>query len=168
MASLYFRFDSQYDIYERRIYSFGELLGQIGGLFQIFLMIGVSIVSIFSERLFVSSILRKIYQIDQTREDDIKSNKKILHNLPCINENCNRVFEKPKQNHSEDINSMLLFRKYKIVLYSYLHLIKYNLTYFYMKATETTNNNRRDVLFVLIRIIIFILAISKAYYNSIY
>ena len=120
MASLYFRFDSQYDIYERRIYSFGELLGQIGGLFQIFLMIGVSIVSIFSERLFVSSILRKIYQIDQTREDDIKSNKKILHNLPCINENRNRVFEKPKQNHSEDINSMLLFRKYKIVLYSYL------------------------------------------------
>ena len=36
LASVYFRFDSQYDIYERRIYSFGELLGQIGGLFQIF------------------------------------------------------------------------------------------------------------------------------------
>ena len=45
LASVYFRFDPQYDIYERRIYSFGELLGQIGGLFQIILMIGMIIVN---------------------------------------------------------------------------------------------------------------------------
>ena len=29
IASVYIRLDSQYDIYERRIYSVGELLGQI-------------------------------------------------------------------------------------------------------------------------------------------
>ena len=73
LASIYFRFDPQYDIYERRIYSFGELLGQIGGLFQIILMVGIVIVSIFSDRLFVSSIIKKIYQIDETRENIIKS-----------------------------------------------------------------------------------------------
>ena len=29
IASVYFRVDPQYDIYERRIFSFGELLGQL-------------------------------------------------------------------------------------------------------------------------------------------
>ena len=52
IASVYIRLDSQYDIYERRIYSVGELLGQMEinsiklGLFQVILMIGVSFVSI--------------------------------------------------------------------------------------------------------------------------
>ena len=35
--------------------------------------IGTAGVAIFSERLFVSSIIRKIYQIDQTRENIVAS-----------------------------------------------------------------------------------------------
>ena len=77
IASIYFRFDYEYSIYERRIYSLGELLGQIGGLFQIILMVGVTIVSLFSEKLFVSSIIRKIYQIDDTREDVVRNISKL-------------------------------------------------------------------------------------------
>ena len=78
LASVYFRFDPQFSIYERRIYSFGELLGQIGGLFQIILMSGIIIVHIFPEKLFVSSIIKKIYQIDQIRENFIKKSNKNL------------------------------------------------------------------------------------------
>ena len=51
----------------------------MGGLFQIIIMIGISVVSIFSERIFVSSIIKKIYQIDQTRENIINNLHKQKH-----------------------------------------------------------------------------------------
>ena len=65
IMSVYFRFDSNYDTYYRRIYSIGDLLGQTGGMYSSILLIGAAFVGIFSERLFVSSILRKIYQCFQ-------------------------------------------------------------------------------------------------------
>ena len=34
IASVYFRFDSNFDSYSRRVYSFGDLLGQTGGLYS--------------------------------------------------------------------------------------------------------------------------------------
>ena len=71
IVSVYFRLDSYFDNYSRRIYSLGDLLGQVGGLYSSILIIGALFVGIFSERLFVSSILRKIYQIDKMRDDEI-------------------------------------------------------------------------------------------------
>ena len=65
IMSIYFRFDSNYDTYYRRVYSIGDLLGQTGGMYSSILLIGATFVGIFSERLFVSSILRKIYQCFQ-------------------------------------------------------------------------------------------------------
>ena len=98
LASFYFRFDAEYNIYERRIYSFGEMLGQIGGLFQIIIFLGVMIVSVFPERLFISSIIRKIYQIDQFKEkaiiDSTKSNKNKVNtdrNIIINNKNSNNI-----------------------------------------------------------------------------
>lgn len=73
IASVYFRFDSNFDSYSRRVYSFGDLLGQTGGLYSAVFFIGAVLVSIFSERLFISSILKKIYQIDQKRDQEIKA-----------------------------------------------------------------------------------------------
>ena len=70
--SIYFRFDSNYADFSRRVYSFGDLLGQTGGLYSAIFMVGAVIVGIFSERLFVSSILRKIYQIDEARDTEIR------------------------------------------------------------------------------------------------
>ena len=72
IVSVYFRLDANYDNYYRRVYSIGDLLGQTGGLYSSVLMIGGFIVGIFSERLFVSSILHKIYQIDQIRDNQIR------------------------------------------------------------------------------------------------
>ena len=73
IASAYIRFDSNYDAYSRRIYSIGDLLGQTGGMYSSVLLMGGLLVGIFSERLFVSSILRKIYQIDEVKDEDIKT-----------------------------------------------------------------------------------------------
>ena len=72
IASVYIRLDSNHDTYTRRVYSFGDLLGQTGGLYSAVFFLGAVFVGIFSERLFVSSILHKIYQIDQKRDDDIR------------------------------------------------------------------------------------------------
>ena len=71
IVSVFFRLGSYFDNYSRRIYSLGDLLGQVGGLYSSILIIGALFVGIFSERLFVSSILRKIYQIDKIRDDEI-------------------------------------------------------------------------------------------------
>ena len=118
IASVYIRLDSQYDIYERRIYSVGELLGQMGGLFQVILMIGVSFVSIFSERLYVSSIIRKIYQIyqiDKTRESVINSLSKVNKDKSQINsfsaidvkENVDIDIIKPKPSNKDSVLSQI-------------------------------------------------------------
>ena len=68
VMGVYFRLDSNYDQYFRRVYSVGDLFGQTGGLYSVLFIIGSIFVGLFTERLFVSSILRKIYQIDQTRD----------------------------------------------------------------------------------------------------
>lgn len=70
LLSIYFRFDKTSDIYERKIYSLGELIGQAGGFYTLLSLIGSFLLFIFSERLFVSSILSKIYQIDTWQEHE--------------------------------------------------------------------------------------------------
>lgn len=87
-ASIYFRFDAYYDVYQRRVYSLGDLFGQIGGLYSSVFVVGAVFVAVFSERLFVSSILRKIYQIDQLRENEIKA---------CVSKNNGSVTQQPNE-----------------------------------------------------------------------
>ena len=69
--SVFIRFDAFYDVYERRVYSIGDLLGQLGGVYESLMLSGALLVGVFSERLFISSILHKIYQIDQLREKEV-------------------------------------------------------------------------------------------------
>ncbi|CAI2359482.1 unnamed protein product [Moneuplotes crassus] len=76
MLSIYLRIDKITDTYERQIYSIGELLGQAGGFYGALVGIGSVFLFIFSERLFVSSVLRKIYQIDSWQEKE-KLDKKL-------------------------------------------------------------------------------------------
>ncbi|CAI2387803.1 unnamed protein product [Moneuplotes crassus] len=84
VLSIYWRFDKTSDVYERRIYSIGDLLGQAGGFYGSFIGIGSIFLFIFSERLFVASILRKIYQIDTWQERErldptLRKNHKNYH-----------------------------------------------------------------------------------------
>ncbi|CAI2385568.1 unnamed protein product [Moneuplotes crassus] len=75
MLSIYLRIDKITDIYERQIYSIGELLGQTGGFYGALIGFGSLFLTIFSERLFVSSVLRKIYQIDSWQEKEMLDKK---------------------------------------------------------------------------------------------
>ena len=87
----------------------------MGGLFQVILMIGVSFVSIFSERLYVSSIIRKIYQIDKTRESVINSLSKVnkdksqIKSFSAIDikENVDIDLIKPKPSNKDSVLSQI-------------------------------------------------------------
>jgi len=82
ILTIYFRFDRVSDIYERQIYSFAELIGQAGGFYGAVLAISGFMISLFTERLFVSSILRRIYQIDSWQERikyENNSSTKVFH-----------------------------------------------------------------------------------------
>ena len=70
IVDVFFRYDEDYDVYERRIYSFWDFLGQIGGLEQSLLIIGSFIWFLFTEKLYIASIIRRIYQIKATKVSD--------------------------------------------------------------------------------------------------
>lgn len=75
VLSIYIRYDKTSDKYERQIYSLGELVGQAGGFYGALIGLGSIFIFIFSERLFASSVLKKIYQIDSWQETEMLSGK---------------------------------------------------------------------------------------------
>lgn len=62
IASVFIRYDQRYNTYNRKVYSIMELLGDIGGLQQALVTIGFMFVTFFSRRIFISQIMREIYQ----------------------------------------------------------------------------------------------------------
>ena len=76
---VYIRLDPEIEEVERQVYSIIKILAEIGGLFQSMFFIGIIIVGIFSTRLFVSSILRNIYQIDEITENCVKLQNIDIH-----------------------------------------------------------------------------------------
>lgn len=120
ILSVYLRLDPQYDLYERRVYSFGELLGQIGGLYQIMIFAGVLAVGIFSERLYVSSIIRKIYQTDAIRDKQVAQEARKVapktqhHSTEFVNVNAGRVeSEFSRQESAVAVSMMNVFKEIK-------------------------------------------------------
>ncbi len=55
------RLDNRFDVYQRKVYSILELLGDIGGLQGSLVGIGMVIVGFITSRLFMSDIMHKIY-----------------------------------------------------------------------------------------------------------
>jgi len=75
-AAVYIRYDNSYDIYERTTYSLLDWLGDIGGLSEALFFIGAILVSNISEKLMISSILKKTFQLK--RHPNRSYRKKIL------------------------------------------------------------------------------------------
>ena len=86
VIAVYFRFDNRYDIYSLKTYSFLDLLGDLGGLFGSLSAIGLAVVGFFSDRMFVSDIMKKIYQIRKPKQNNhIQHQLKIQSNACTIN-----------------------------------------------------------------------------------
>ena len=63
IVSFFFRFDSNYDSYQRQVYSFWDFLGQVGGLNESLVIIGSVLTVMFTERLFYASVIKRMYHV---------------------------------------------------------------------------------------------------------
>ena len=68
ISTIYIRYDAQYSEYNRQIYSIMEFLGDVGGMQSSLFFIGYLLVAFFSHRLFISAILRNLYQVKDLKK----------------------------------------------------------------------------------------------------
>jgi hypothetical protein len=95
LIRVYFRMDSIVDTYERTVYSSGDFLAQIGGIFSFLKGIGGVIVFIFSERLLVSALAGKLYQVyDEDSDKRYKGNREDVDDGMHTSKNLNRSTNK--------------------------------------------------------------------------
>jgi hypothetical protein len=76
VVAVYLRSDRMFDKYERQVYDTLTFLGDIGGLTEALISIGTLIVGFFTQKMFMSKIVRKIYHI--RKYDSIESEKVAL------------------------------------------------------------------------------------------
>ena len=62
---VYITLDPQVDQYQRTVYSFLDMLGFIGGIFELLKTFGYLLVSYFIKRAYYSSIISKLYHIEE-------------------------------------------------------------------------------------------------------
>lgn len=60
---VFLRSDKKYDVYSRKVNDILTLMGDIGGLSEALLAIGMLLVGFISQKMFMSKIVRKIYHI---------------------------------------------------------------------------------------------------------
>jgi hypothetical protein len=63
MVAIYMRSDKMYDSYERKVNDLLTFMGDIGGLSEALINIGMLIVGFITQKMFMSKIVRKIYHI---------------------------------------------------------------------------------------------------------
>lgn len=63
MVAIYIRSDRMYDFYERKVSDLLTFMGNIGGLSEALIKIGMLIVGFITQKMFMSKIVRKIYHI---------------------------------------------------------------------------------------------------------
>ena len=67
--SAYIRMESREDTYERVVFSFFDLTGLVGGVFEILEVTGGIFVSFFAHKLFMFSMLSDLYQVQKIDPD---------------------------------------------------------------------------------------------------
>eukprot|EP00347_Sterkiella_histriomuscorum_P007363 403349230 len=68
--------DLQYDIYSRQVYTFADLLSDMGGIYSSLFAFGALIVGLFSENLFYYQIIKDLYQVRPRKDWQNKNNSK--------------------------------------------------------------------------------------------
>ena len=64
-VSVFLNMEEREDTYERTVFSFFDLTGLVGGVFEILELAGGLFVSIFAHRLFMFSMLKDLYQVQK-------------------------------------------------------------------------------------------------------
>jgi hypothetical protein len=81
-----FRMDKEYDIYERQVYSVVGVLQDVGGFYNSLFFAGLLIYSHFQGSIYFSSIISKLYQVEQSMavssESEVKRKRSIHKKSP--------------------------------------------------------------------------------------
>jgi hypothetical protein len=62
-ATVRFVIDPKQETYERVIFSIFDLTGQVGGLYEVFEVVGAFVIGYFTEKLFYYSMFKRIYHV---------------------------------------------------------------------------------------------------------
>ena len=76
LARVYINLDRISDTYQRRVYTFMDLFGFVGGLFEIMSTCGLYFVSYVADRLYHNSVLSNLYQTEvseKIKEEKVQS-----------------------------------------------------------------------------------------------
>ena len=92
--------DSKYQIIDRKVYSLGDMFGQIGGMDSILVSIGTLFMAVFSPKIYAASLLSTFYQVRNEGFDNkihskelVEENKELqLSRLELKFKNPNAVF----------------------------------------------------------------------------
>lgn len=71
LMEVQFELSPKYLKTERKVYSFMEVLGQVGGIIGILLPVGAILSSIFSSRIYIMTLLSLLFQVDQTQTSKV-------------------------------------------------------------------------------------------------
>ena len=69
IASIFLRVDEEMHVYERRVYSFFDFTGEIGGTMELLTIFGAVIVKFISEKKFHAALIKNIYHVKKQYED---------------------------------------------------------------------------------------------------
>eukprot|EP00347_Sterkiella_histriomuscorum_P015758 403355792 len=72
----FIRMDKNYDIYERQIYSLGQILGELGGLKTSLFLIFSTLVGIYAQKITYLKISQEIFQV-KSKHHKVQKNQKI-------------------------------------------------------------------------------------------
>jgi hypothetical protein len=78
--NVYMKLSQETDLYERTVFTFFDMLGLLGGVFEILHSFGFITVSLISTKLFNNSILSQLYHVKDTSKN-INHMKKTNHSI---------------------------------------------------------------------------------------
>lgn len=69
LLNINFFIDQSEDFYQRKVYNFFDLTGQIGGLYEILSIIGGIFVAFFADKILMLSLMSKLYQVEDEKQE---------------------------------------------------------------------------------------------------
>lgn len=75
--AVYIRADKLYENYSRKVTDILTLLGDLGGLQEFFLLVGGLLIGFITQKIFMSSIIKKTYHIRKYENIEDEMNKKL-------------------------------------------------------------------------------------------
>jgi hypothetical protein len=68
LMSLTIVIDSTENFYQRKVYNFFDLTGQIGGLYEVLTLLGSIFVAFFAEKILMLSLISNLYQVEDKKD----------------------------------------------------------------------------------------------------